>query len=144
MNRVLVIVLFAAMFSLPAAARDTTHYLSISEALNSEAYQGRLDSDIKLYFGKQTHGAVSANHGNFVTNRKTNAFGKSDQKACEWALLSALLVLQERARNEGGNAVVNIASYFKKNEYVSDTQYECHAGAVMAGVALKGDVVTID
>ena len=35
----------------------------------------------------------------------------------------------------------NIVSYFKKNEYKSATDFECHVGAIMAGVALKGDLV---
>ncbi len=45
--------------------------------------------------------------------------------------------------NEGGNAVINIASYYKKNTVSSDTEFECHAGAVIAGVAMIGDVVTL-
>ena len=32
-------------------------------------------------------------------------------------------------------------SYYKKNPYTSETQYECHAGNLIAGVALKGDIV---
>ena len=35
------------------------------------------------------------------------------------------------------------ASYYKKNTVSSETEYECHAGAVIAGVALIGDVVTL-
>jgi hypothetical protein len=31
----------------------------------------------------------------------------------------------------------------QKNEVSSETQYECHAGAVMAGVALIGEVVSL-
>jgi uncharacterized protein YbjQ (UPF0145 family) len=57
--------------------------------------------------------------------------------------LSAVLSLRDRAVKEGGDAVVAIRSFYKKNEVVSDTEYECHAGALIAGVALKGTVVTL-
>jgi hypothetical protein len=51
--------------------------------------------------------------------------------------------LAGRARTEGGNAVINIVSYYKKNVFSSATEYECHAGAIIAGVALKGTVVKL-
>lgn len=57
--------------------------------------------------------------------------------------LSAMIALQDRARREGGNAVVNIRSYYKKNEVNSSSEFECGAGAVMAGVTLEGEVVTL-
>jgi hypothetical protein len=38
----------------------------------------------------------------------------------------------------GANAVVDIVSYYKKNEFKSASNYECYAGSILAGVALKG------
>ena len=136
-------IFFLSITSTLAEARDTKHLFSIENAMKSPAFQEKLDPNIKLSFGKQSHPAVTRRLGEYVTNKKTNAFGKSDLKACEWVLLSALLSLQERATLEGGDAVVNIRSYYKKHEYSSTTQYECHAGAIMAGVALKGEVVKL-
>ena len=49
-----------------------------------------------------------------------------------------LLTLQDAARQANANAVTNIASYYKKNEFKSTTNFECYAGAILAGVALKG------
>jgi len=43
----------------------------------------------------------------------------------------------------GANAVVNIVSNFKDIEMASQTEFECADGAIMAGVALKGDFVKI-
>jgi uncharacterized protein YbjQ (UPF0145 family) len=83
------------------------------------------------------------NLGTDVSNRKTNAFGKSDEKACNWAFLSAMIALEKRAKQLGANAVVNIVSYYRKVEMSSMTDFECHAGAVIAGVALKGEFVKI-
>ncbi|WP_316247576.1 hypothetical protein [Pseudoalteromonas sp. BZK2] len=58
-------------------------------------------------------------------------------------MLSALKALQERAVREGMNAVVNIQSYYKKREFVSQTEYQCGAGTFIAGVALKGTLVKL-
>ena len=73
-----------------------------------------------------------------VSNRKTNAANKSDEEACRWAALSALLAFQKNAKERGANAVVDIVSYYKKNEFRSATNFECFAGSFVAGVALKG------
>ncbi|WP_010322039.1 hypothetical protein [Marinobacterium stanieri] len=132
------------MFLSPSAfSRDTTHMMSIEEAMQSPDYQERLDPNIKFYFGSQNHPKVLNSFGQFSTNKKTNAFNKSDEEACRWVMLSALLSLQDRAIREGGNAVINIASYYKKNKVSSNTEFECHAGNIMAGVALTGKVVKI-
>ncbi|WP_203143256.1 excinuclease ATPase subunit [Marinobacter mangrovi] len=129
----------------PAAfSRDTKHMMSIDEAMASADFQEKLDPSIQFTFGDQHHGAVESRIlSDIVTNKKTNAFMKSDEEACRWVFLSALLALQDRAKSEGGNAIINIKSYYKKNEVSSNTDFECHAGAVIAGVALKGDIVKI-
>ena len=127
----------------PAQARDTKHLLSISEGIATQDAEARLDGKVRFYFGNQSHPKVLNTLGSDFTNRKTNAFGKSDEKACNWAFLSALVQLEKRAVELGANAVVNIVSYYKKNVFSSDSQFECHAGALMAGVALKGDFVKI-
>jgi uncharacterized protein YbjQ (UPF0145 family) len=139
----LFILIFAVTFYSNGFARDTKHMLSISEAMNSTDFQSRLDKNIKLYFGDQDYGKASKTMNTFVTNKKTNAFNKSDEEACRWVFLSALLELQERARKEGANAVVNIESYHKKNVHRSSETYECHAGALIAGVALRGTLVKL-
>lgn len=121
------------------APRDTTHYYSISEALNSAQAKEILDPKIKLYFGKAAPGKTVK--AGLVSNKKTNAANKTDQEACQWAFLSAVKQFQERAASMGATKVGNIVSYYKKNTYRSTTQYECHAGNIIGGVALKGDIV---
>lgn len=138
------LVLSSLLASTQAFSRDTKHLLSIEEAFASSDFKEKLDPEIGFYFGDQPHSEVIEKKGNFVSNKKTNAFNKTDEEACKWVLLSALLSFQDRVRSEGGNAVINLESYYKKNTYRSDTQYECHAGAIIAGVALKGDVVTLE
>ena len=126
-----------------AYSRDTQHYFSLQDALQSADFKEKLDPSIRFYFGDQKHPKVTSSYGRVSSNKKTNAFNKSDEQACRWALLSALLSFQNRVKMEGGNAVVNLYSYYKRNTYKSTSQYECHAGALMAGVALSGEVATV-
>jgi uncharacterized protein YbjQ (UPF0145 family) len=124
-------------------ARNTKHMLPISAAMAVSDAQEKLEGKVKFYFGSQAHPKVLSKLSSDFTNRKTNAFGKSDETACNWAFLSALVQLEKRAIELGANAVVNIVSYYKQSEYSSPTEFECHAGGLMAGVALKGDFVKI-
>ncbi|CAB3688366.1 uncharacterized protein YbjQ (UPF0145 family) [Burkholderia sp. OAS925] len=145
MKRHLMSVTLAASFTMlsaaPAFARDTVENYPIEPALHSEP--GKVSDDIALYFAGQRHPAVAKKIGEFATNKKTNAFGKSDTDACQHVFLSAVIELQDRARKEGGNAVINIKSNYKNEVRESATEFTCGAGAVIAGVALKGDVVTL-
>ena len=123
-------------------ARDDRLMFPTGDALSTVAAQSKLQG-IDFYFGDQKHPEVLKDFGEFNTNKKTNAFNKSDKQACEWAFLSALLQLQERARNLGANAVINIRSNYRNNEVVSETEYQCGAGHIFAGVALKGRIVKL-
>jgi uncharacterized protein YbjQ (UPF0145 family) len=127
----------------PAGARDTQYLLPISAALEIKDPKTKLDGSVKFFFGNQQTPQIIAKLGTDVTNLKTNAVGKSDEAACNWVFYSAMLQLERRAKQLGANAVVNIVSYYQKNVMSSATEFECHAGAVIAGVALKADFVKI-
>lgn len=132
--------------SLPAVsqARDTTLMLPFDKVVQLMVSEKKLDGSVKFYLaGTTPKGKVNVVSPNAITNKKTNAFNKSDQAACEWALQSALLTLQDAAKKAGANAVTNIVSFYKRNEHRDAVQYECHAGAVIAGVALKGDLANV-
>ncbi len=96
-----------------------------------------------MYWGKQTFPKPLQTFGEFTANKKTNAFNKSDQEGCDWNFLSAVISLQGRAKSEGGNAVVNIHSVYKNKDFVSETEYQCGAGAFVSGAALRGTVVKL-
>lgn len=126
-----------------ALARDDKLKLPIQTAMTQPDAVAKLGSDVKFYFGNGAHPAAAQTLGTYTSNKKTNGVGKSDEQACNWAFLSAMIALRDRALAEGGNAVVNIESYYKKNSFSSATEYECHAGNIMAGVALRGQVVKL-
>ena len=144
MNRNLMFLcsLFLMLIASDAAARDTVRQWPVADVLDNPEYAGRLQG-VSFYFGAQAHPAIVREFGEFRTNKKTNGFNKTDEKACQWVMLSALLQLHQRAESLGANAVVNIRSNYKNNETSSDTEYTCGAGALMAGVALIGTFVTL-
>ncbi|CAG2131741.1 hypothetical protein [Ralstonia mannitolilytica] len=134
-------VCLAAMSSAALARNDVATY-SIDAALKSEG-SDKVGSDIALVFAGQNHAPVAKSMGEIATNKKTNGVGRSDEAACQYVFLSAVLALQERARQMGGNAVINIKSNYKNNLTESATEFTCGSGALMSGVALKGEVVTL-
>lgn len=132
--------LFVAM---PGFARDSEHMFDIQSAMQANDAKNALGDEVKFYFGEQAHPEIERRVSEVTANRKTNAFGKSDLKACEWVFLSAMLALRDAALDRGANAVVNIESYYDKNAVSDMEQYECHAGNVVAGVVLKGNLVKL-
>jgi hypothetical protein len=126
-----------------AQARDDRLHLPIKDAMTTADAKEMLGSDVKFFFGSQKTPKASQTLGTFTANKKTNFANKSDKDGCERAFLSALLSLRDRALKEGGNAVINIQSYYKKDAFVSDTEYECAAGKIVGGVALRGTVAKL-
>lgn len=124
-------------------ARDTRLRLPIKDALATTEARVRIHDGVKLYFGSQAHPKPSKSFGTVTTNKKTNFFNKSDKEGCEWAFLSAMLSLQERAQRDGGDAVINIKSIYRGGNLSSETEYECGAGAVVGGVSFQGEVVKL-
>ncbi|NOT57465.1 MAG: excinuclease ABC subunit A [Deltaproteobacteria bacterium] len=127
----------------PAQARDTLLNLNAQAALEKGRQTGDILSDVKVYFAGEATPAVEKKMGEFKSNKKTNAFNKSDEEACQWAFFSAVKSLQERALKEGGNAVVDVKSNYRDKEFVSATEFQCGAGAFIGGVALKGTVAKL-
>jgi uncharacterized protein YbjQ (UPF0145 family) len=126
---------------LPASAADEVLMMPVAAAMQTG--QEKLGDNVKFYFAGQNHPKVITKLGTDSTNKKTNGFNKTAEHACSIAFMSAILQMQKRAEALGANAVINIVSYYKKNEVKSATEYECHNGGFMTGVALKGDFVKV-
>lgn len=129
--------------ALNASARDDIVDYSVADALASEQAKNILGTEIQFYFGDQPHGTVTKTILETRTNKKTNGANKSDKEACEWAFLSAMKALKEKAQSVGANAVVNIRSNYRNNTTSSSTTFKCGSGMLISGVALIGDVVVI-
>lgn len=143
---VLSIAMLAAMegaFVVPAQASDNKHMMPIAAAMADNDAQTRLGDTVKFYFGNQPTPKVLQRIGGDTTSQKTNAFAKSAEKACNWVFLSDMLSLQKRAKELGANAVINIVSNYDNVEFSSPTDFECHVGGIMAGVAFKAEFAKV-
>lgn len=141
-KKLLVVLACTALVPSLAQARDTPLFLDFKEVVAEATAAGRLDGSVKFYLDTTPRNAKVITSG-VTTSKKTNAFGKKDEVACSWVLQSALIHLQNSAKAAGANAVVNLVSNYNHNKYASTDKYECHAGTLMAGVALKGDYATV-
>jgi uncharacterized protein YbjQ (UPF0145 family) len=122
-----------------AIAADETVNMPIKDGLEAGKHtKNTIGDDIKLYFGKQKTPAVDKKLWEGSTTQKS--MRKSQQERCDTAFVSAILRLQDRARKEGGNAVVGITSAGSND---SATEYTCTSGRVTGSVTLRGTVVTL-
>jgi hypothetical protein len=128
---------------IPAYARNVKLILPIVAAMEASDLPDRPTGSVKFFFGNQKSPEILTKFGSYVATPRTAAMSMSDEKACYGALLWTLVALEKRALQVGANAVVNIVSYYQKNEMASATEFECHVGNVIATVWLKGDLVKI-
>ncbi|HVZ99870.1 MAG TPA: hypothetical protein VG841_06105 [Caulobacterales bacterium] len=145
MKRILAAALASAVLAIaaPAFAEDAVGPHAISAVTERADYASQLQG-VSFYFGDQGHPAVSrVIERDATTSLRTRKFGRSNEEACQWVMLSALIQLRDHALAVGGNAVVNVRSNWRNNTTSSTTEYQCSAGFLMAGVALKGDVVRL-
>ena len=133
--------MLALVVSFPAQARNDFKHFSLADAFALEQFKSKLGNNVQFYFGNQRHGRVIKRIGSWPTQKKTNAFNKTDEFACQWALLSGLLSLKKRALAEGGNAVINIKTNNDHREINNRKTFECEVGNIIASVALVGTVV---
>jgi len=137
----LLLLLAFGLVSVEAEARATRHKFSITSALTSRLARKARLPNVKFYFKSQKRPNYKTTIGTWRSNKKANAFGKSDKSACDWAFLGAMKSLLRRAQRQGGDAVVNIISVTKNEPYKSAHNYACVAGRTVAHVALEGKVV---
>jgi uncharacterized protein YbjQ (UPF0145 family) len=146
MNKFMPPVMFAACaalaaFAPKANARDTVIRLSIADAMATADAKAMLHPNMKFVFGDAPAPAVANNFGSVSTSKKTNGFSRDAKVACQRAFLSAMITLQEHAQRQGGDAVINISSNYRRKLVSSSTEFECGTGALMVGVAFQGNAV---
>jgi uncharacterized protein YbjQ (UPF0145 family) len=132
----------ALFVSGPANADDAVGNYSIASVVARPEYAAQLEG-VQFYFGSTRHPAGRTIEADAQTSLRTRKLGRSDEEACQWVMLSALIQLRNYAQSVGGDAVVNVRSNWRNNVVSSTTEYQCASGFLMAGVALKGDVISI-
>ena len=136
--------LAALLLAAPAVsmANDKVIHLPFEAGVAAAKQSGEIDGSVKFYLaGNGPRGKVV--NDNVTINRKTNAFGKSDEETCSRVLATDLIYLQNVAKQAGANAVVDIVSNYNNVEYRDSQNYECHKGFVMSGVAFKAKLVRV-
>jgi len=128
---------------LVAQVADTVNMRSIASALATNHAQQGLGDGVQFFFGDQPTPPVVSHLGTGSASEKMNSMGKSAETSCNLTFLSDMLALQKRAQALGADAVIHIVSNYKNVERSSGTQFECHDGAIMTDVALKGDFVKL-
>lgn len=131
-----------------ASARNERLLLPIEPAMRSPGTRALLGGDIALRFG-----AASASPGEMgfvVVHAVADPFGppngggarvrRADDVVCLDAFRKALMDMQQRARTQGGTAVVGIVSNYNNMVMDSPHVYECHIGHSRGVVDLRGVV----
>ncbi len=139
-KKIILVCLTLSMITV-SSARNTVSEFSIEEALQRGYDQGVITKSVRLYFRTNKSKKYKKVITRVRTTKKTNAFGKSDKNACQWAFLSAIKSFQAKAKKVGGRAVVGIVSNYQNHRYSSSKKFQCGAGNVVAGVSLKGVIV---
>lgn len=125
-------------------ARDIKRFFPIADAMADKDLQAKLDESTKTSFGKENTPQGLKILRSEVGRGKVALRGKTNEAACNTAFISALVDLQQRAKQAGANAIVTIVSYYKSVEMASATEFECHEGSGYMAVALKGNFVKIN
>ena len=138
------LVLLAASTLTPAVAlaRNTEVFISAPEVINSDHGKSFL-LDIPIYMKGARHPAVAKELEQVTTNQSTRGAFRSDDASCRVAFLSAAKVLQQRAQQAGGDAVVDVVSITRRTQTEDTTNFRCVAGAMVVHVGLKGRVVKL-
>ena len=143
MKKLIAVAVLAAVAAAPAIARNTAVTVTLQSVLDMPEAQGKLDGSVKFYLAGSPTPKVIKKFGEDTSNAKTNAFNKTGEEACRWNALSALIKLQDHAKRDGANAVIEITSYSEKVTFSSPTEIQCSDGAFLAGIALKGTYATV-
>jgi hypothetical protein len=100
-------------------AADKEFRMPFAALLESAEARQKLDDTFGFYLQGQQTPKVLERMGQDVSNKKSNAFAKETTSTCQWAALSALISLQEKAKRMGANAVIDIVSYYKKDPFAA-------------------------
>lgn len=126
-----------------ASAEDNWVYMPVKDALQSDLAKDKLDSGISFFMKGQSHPRTSNETREYTANKRARKFGRSEEEACHYAFVSALLSFQQRANKEGRNAAIDLYSVTKDKKFESSDQYSCLVGGMVANVALRGKVANI-
>lgn len=141
MNKLVLATIVALLTSSVLHAKNEVQYFDLNAALQSADFKRHLSGKIVFKFGSGSGSGDTIIVPNLTSNKKASrAGGKSEEAACQRALLNALITFEKRAIKEGGTKVVNLTGYYYKHPFDSTDKFQCGVGVLMTGVTLKGDI----
>lgn len=136
-SNIAILSLLAVAVAAPAAhARKDVQTFSI-ELITSQPEYAESIGDFKFGFGDTISGTSL---GSSSTRKTTNGVNKSDERACAWAALSALIAMKQDAQARGGTAVEGIKSTVSGTDFSSATEFQCVSGFTNSRVYFQGTV----
>ena len=116
--------------------------MTIEESLS---YEGRNKiRDMPYHLRGAEHGKVVESLGPMKTNKRTRSVGRSAEYACAIAFQSAIIQLQKRAFELGGNAVVDIVSVVDHRSIDVKDGFRCSLEPFTANVVLTARAVKLE
>ncbi len=140
--RLLAIATMAVLLATQAAGRDTTVEISAHEAAQSSKGRKFL-LDVSFWMKGEPREHEGEPLKTSSVTRTSSAAMRTDRAACTSAFLDALKVLQQKALDAGGNAVVDVVSITQDVETESAKTFRCVAGAIVARVGLRATLVRL-
>ena len=131
-------ILFSLLITNPASGRAYFE-VSVEEAVTTEIGQEKL-LGIPFYMSGQEHPPVEKDFSIYKANKRS-AKGIGSIKKCQVAFISAIISLQNRAKNMGGDGLIDVISITGRNNLESSDKFRCLSGAHMVNVELVGRVV---
>lgn len=120
-----------------AQARKDIQTWPLASFLANDEYMARLEG-FRFGWGDTITGTRLLSTS---TRKATNGLTKSDEFACQWALLSALLALKKEAEAHGGTGVEGLKSLVSGETFSSTTEFQCISGFTNSRVYLEGVIV---
>jgi len=144
MRHFLFILIVSGVLSAPLAAfgRDTEVILPVSGAVESDL-KNHL-TGVVFYMKGEKHPAVAKEFATVSADRSTRGAFRSDVASCHVAFLSSMRALQDRATQQGGDAIINVVSVTRGEHTESASNFRCVAGSVIVHVGLKGTIVKLE
>ena len=126
----------------PARAENRVIEMKIEDALT---YQGRHSiRDMPYHLRGEEHGKVVESLGAMKTNKRSRSVGRSAEYACAIAFQSAIIQLQKRAFELGGNAVVDVVSVVDGRVLDVERGFRCSLEPFTANVVLTARAVKLE
>lgn len=127
---------------LVASARNTEVIQSVRGAIESDI-KAHLRKDVSYFMKGQKHPRAAKELATVSTNQSTRGVFRSDEDSCNVAFLSAIRKLQDRAKLDGGDAVIDIVSVTRGTLTESASDFRCVAGSAIVHVGLRGTIVVL-